>query len=699
MECHGIGHHRRQAISGIGHNVAPTPSLVVLSVHDLNPQQRDAASYIDGPVLVLAGAGSGKTRVITYKIAHLIQQCGYDARNVAALTFTNKAAREMKERVGALLKGTQTRGLTVSTFHNLGLNLIRREHEKVGLKRNFSIFDARDSSALIQELMHKEVTPDKDLIKRTQWKISSWKNDLVTPAGAVSLTEDSFDVMAAAVYAEYDRHLRAYNAVDFDDLILLPVRLLQEDEEARERWQSRIRYLMVDEYQDTNGSQYELIKLLVGKRGKLTVVGDDDQSIYAWRGAQPENLQLLQRDYPSLKVIKLEQNYRSSARILRVANTLIANNPHLFDKALWSDLGEGDELKVVETRDETGEAEQTAAMILAHKFQNRTEFHDYAILYRGNHQSRIFERSLRAQGIPYVITGGQSFFDQVEVKDLLAYARLLVNPEDDAAFLRCVNNPRRGIGASSLEKLGSHANRRGVGLMAASRDLALDETISKRPLGNIRGFVDWLEFMQDRAQQEKPLAMLKAVMGEVGYEAWVEESSTDAKQFERRWANVAELLDWVEKLQSGEEGKETLSEIVGHMSLMDILDRQDSQDEARDRVRLMTLHASKGLEFPHVYLVGMEENLLPHRVSIENEDIEEERRLAYVGITRAQQTLAMTMAAKRRQFGETVNCEPSRFLEELPADDLTWQGADVDDEEANEVRGQETLAGLKELFA
>ncbi|MCP5352065.1 MAG: DNA helicase Rep [Chromatiales bacterium] len=669
---------------------------------DLNPQQHAAMTYIDGPVLVLAGAGSGKTRVITRKIAYLIGECGYEPRSVAAVTFTNKAAREMKERVGQLVSGKNARGLIVSTFHNLGLRILRQEHKSVGLKSNFSIFDARDAAALVQELMHREVTPDKDLVQRVQWQISAWKNALVAPATALAEATDAFKTMAAVVYEEYDRHLRAFNAVDFDDLIGLPSRLLSEDADARERWQKRLRYLLVDEYQDTNGSQYALIKLLVGRRAALTVVGDDDQSIYAWRGAQPENLHLLQTDYPQLKVIKLEQNYRSTARILRVANKLIANNPHLFDKRLWSDLGLGDELRVVECRDELHEAEQVAADITHQRFSRRADYHDFAILYRGNHQSKLFEQALRSQNIPYVITGGQSFFDYVEVKDLLAYLRLLANPDDDAAFIRCVNTPRRGVGAASLEKLGSYANQRGIGLLAASGELGIEESLGQRALASIRGFTQWLDNL--REMDATPLKVVYQLIEDCGYEAWIEETSTDAKQTEKRWNNVLDLLNWIKQLQEGEEPKDRLEDIVAHMSLMDILDRRDSNDERPDRVHLMTLHAAKGLEFPYVYLVGMEENLLPHRASIEASDtdanaIEEERRLAYVGITRAQRTLTFTHARRRKRAGELVVCEPSRFLAELPEDDLRWEGGkrEVDPEERQE-RGKAHLANLRDLL-
>jgi len=407
-------------------------------MHSLNERQLQAVKHIDTPALVLAGAGSGKTRVITEKIAYLIRQCDVKAHNIYAVTFTNKSAKEMKERVTKLLKDENTTGLNVSTFHNLGLNIIRREYKALGYKSNFSIMDAADSAQILKELMHKQ-TLDPDFLDGVQWDISNWKNAHVSPEEAINQAEDAQDKARAILYQAYQKQLHAYNAVDFDDLIGLPVKLFAENPEILQKWQNRVRYLLVDEYQDTNASQYALVKYLVGVQARFTVVGDDDQSIYAWRGAQPENLALLKEDFPALELIKLEQNYRSTNRILKSANQLIANNPHVFEKSLWSEMGAGDPLRVIACANENQEVERVVSEIIVHKFKNKTKNRDYAILYRGNHQARLMERALREQNIQYVISGGKSFFDHAEVKDIMSYLRIIVNPDDDAAFLRIVN--------------------------------------------------------------------------------------------------------------------------------------------------------------------------------------------------------------------------------------------------------------------
>ncbi len=676
-----------------------------IPVSDLNPRQRAAVRYIDGPLLVLAGAGSGKTRVITQKIAYLIQQCGYEPRHIAAVTFTNKAAREMKERVGQLLKGKEGRGLRVSTFHTLGLDIIRQELKTLGYKSGFSIYDNQDSAALIRELMHKAFGDDGNQAETMLWRISRWKNAFVTPEQAeieASTGEhagDAHTVAAARLYSEYNRHLKTYNAVDFDDLIMLPVLLFRDHPEVLERWQGRIRYLLVDEYQDTNATQYQLVRLLVGPRGALTVVGDDDQSIYAWRGAQPENLALLNDDYPNLKVIKLEQNYRSMGRILKAANALIANNAHVFEKALWSEMGYGDPLKVVRAASDEDEADKVVNRLQHHRFIHRTRFSDYAILYRGNHQSRLFERALREHNIPYHISGGTSFFAYSEVKDIMAYLRLLVNPDDDNAFLRIVNTPRREIGPATVEKLAAYATTRGISLFEASFELGLEHQLSGRPLERLRHFAHWVNAIADRARRGDIIAAVRDLVKEIDYETWLLDNARDEKAAGRRMDNVLELIAWLERMhEQHEEGEPTLDGMVARLALMDILERQEEDKPDNDAVHLLTLHAAKGLEFPHVFLVGMEEELLPHRTSIEEDNIEEERRLAYVGITRAQRTLTFSYSARRRRYGETVECEPSRFLNELPADDLEWEGEGRSDPEKNREEGRATLDGLRNLL-
>ena len=678
----------------------------------LNSRQREAVHYIDGPLLVLAGAGSGKTSVITRKIAYLIEQCGMAGRHIAAVTFTNKAAREMKERVGQLVAKPATRGLIVSTFHNLGLNILRKEHQLLGYKSGFSIFDQQDAQALLKDILLQEHSDEaNDQVDMIQQRISQWKNDLVTPAQAIADAAEPLDVLCSQAYSRYHRALKAYNALDFDDLILLPVQLFQQFPEALQRWQKRIRYMLVDEYQDTNTSQYLLVQMLVGDSGKLTVVGDDDQSIYAWRGARPENLAQLQTDYGNLKIVKLEQNYRSTARILKAANRVIDHNPHVFEKKLWSELGFGDPIRVVSCRNEELECERVASEILDRKVRSQHGFGDFAVLYRGNHQARLLELKFQHQQIPYRISGGTSFFARNEIKDIMAYLRLLVNRDDDNAFLRIVNVPRRQIGASTLEGLGEYATGRDISLFAACSEIGLQQSLPEKSIARLRLFTDWMDRISERCERGNGMAAIREMISDIDYESWLHQNSSSDAVAERRMANVYTLIDSLQKtidstdtgdleeLEGSEEAQEAddIQAAIAKLVLRDLLDRQEEEDESLDRVQLMTLHASKGLEFPHVYIIGMEEELLPHRSSIEEDNIEEERRLCYVGITRAKQTLVMTHCEKRKQFGENLDCFPSRFLDELPYEDITWEGAEKN-VERNQERGSETLSGLKNLF-
>jgi ATP-dependent DNA helicase Rep len=665
-------------------------------VNRLNPRQREAVHYIDGPLLVLAGAGSGKTSVITEKIAWLVDTCGIKANHVAAVTFTNKAAREMKERVGKLLRGNAAEGLTVSTFHQLGLKIIRTERKELGLKSGFSIFDGEDTRTLIRDLLIQEHGAEGDQASTIAQRISSWKNDRVLPEQALATATSPADILCAQAYQRYKRALKAYNALDFDDLILLPTILFEHHPAILEKWQNQIHYLLVDEYQDTNSSQYLLVKQLIGLRGGLTVVGDDDQSIYAWRGARPENLVQLQTDFPGLKVIKLEQNYRSTARILKAANALIANNPHVFDKQLWSELGYGEPLRVIRCSDEQHEADQVVAEILDHKLRKRTRFGDYAVLYRGNHQSRLIELALQAQQVPYHLSGGTSFFARNEVKDIMAYLRLIVNENDDNAFLRIANVPRRKLGTSTLEALGNFALANHCSLQQACGRIDTSH-VPEAGFKRLREFRHWMDGVRRNCESDNGIAAVRQMIRDIDYEGWLDQLSSSEEVAQRRMGNVHFLVDGLQRVMANEGV--ALDEAIARLVLRDLLEQQDEEEKGPESVQLMTLHAAKGLEFPHVTIIGMEEKLLPHRVSIEEDNIEEERRLAYVGITRAQQTLSMTMALKRRQFGETLNCEPSRFIAELPQDDLQWQGGGLDTQEANEERGQETLAGLKGLFA
>lgn len=664
----------------------------------LNPRQQEARDYVGGPLLVLAGAGSGKTSVITRKIAHLIQNCGIRAQYIVAMTFTNKAAREMKERVASLLRPGEGRGLTVCTFHNLGLNIIRKEHDRLGYKPGFSIFDESDIKALLSDIMQKEYSGD-DGIDEIKNMIGAWKNDLILPPEALEKARNPREQTAAVVYTHYQRTLKAFNAVDFDDLILQPVKLFQENPEVLERWQNRVRYLLVDEYQDTNASQYLLVKMLIGMRNQFTVVGDDDQSIYAWRGARPENLMLLKEDYPSLKVVMLEQNYRSTSRILRCANVLIANNPHAFEKQLWSEMGVGDEIRVIRCKNEDAEAERVAMEILTLHLRTNRPYSDFAILYRGNYQAKLIELKLQHHQVPYRLSGGNSFFGRQEVKDLMAYLRLLVNPDDDNAYLRVINVPRREIGSTTLEKLGNYATGRGVSMYAASEELGLGEHLDARYTERLQRFKHWLDGVRHKVALDDPIAALHEMIRDIDYENWIRQQTASDKAAEFRISNVWFLVEALKNtLEKDEEGGMTIEDAIGKLVLRDMLERQQEEEENADGVQMMTLHASKGLEFPYVFIMGMEEEILPHRSSIEADTIEEERRLAYVGITRARQTLAFTFAAKRKQYGEIIDCTPSRFLDELPPEDLSWEGLDDAPVEVKAARGNNALADIRAML-
>lgn len=664
----------------------------------LNPAQRSAVLTIDAPLLVLAGAGSGKTRVITQKIAHLIESCQIPANCIAAVTFTNKAAREMKQRVQQLMPKEKTKGLRVSTFHTLGLDIIRRELKALGYKAGFSIYDETDTINLVKELMRRQYGDPGNQADTTRWQISRWKNAFITPEEAVQQATDSMQQTAAKIYLDYNRCLKTYNAVDFDDLIMLPVILFRDRDDILQKWRGRIRYLLVDEYQDTNATQYALVKQIIGDRNGLTVVGDDDQSIYAWRGAQPENLGLLKEDFVNLRVIKLEQNYRSTATILKAANALIANNPHVFEKRLWSELGNGDPISIIRAADEEQEAEQVVTELIHHQFQKQSRYDDYAILYRGNHQSRLFERLLREHNIPYYLSGGMSFFAYTEIKDIMAYLRMLANPDDDNAFLRIANTPRRGIGPGTLEKLSKFSNSQECSLFTACWNDWLGQALSPKATASLKEFVRWFSRLETTLEQKDPISVVEKLVNDINYEQWLMDTSKDPDIAERKMNNVRDLINWLRNLHK-KEPEASLADLVNKLTLLDTLDRDEDNDRS-NQVHLMTLHACKGLEFPNVFLVGMEENLLPHRSSIDEDNIEEERRLAYVGITRAQRNLTISLCKKRKRFGEVIDCEPSRFIEELPSESLRWQGQGVEmPAEERQERGKAHLANLKQMLS
>ena len=655
----------------------------------LNPAQHEAVRYLDGPCLVIAGAGSGKTRVITRKIVHLLE-AGVTPRAIAAITFTNKAAREMAERLGAMVRLKSNDRPLVSTFHSLGVQMLREDGTSIGLKKAFSILDADDAASIVAQLLS---TTDRKLVRAVQARISLWKNAGLAPDEAAAAARDGDAHRDARTYRDYAATLAGYQAVDFDDLIGLPLRMLRDVPEVADRWQNRLRYLLVDEYQDTNATQYELLKRLVGPRAAFTAVGDDDQSIYGWRGATLENLRRLSTEFPRLKVIKLEQNYRSSRTILGCANRLIANNPKLHDKKLWSELGVGDPVRVLPMDDDDAEAESIVMRLQAHRFERRGRFADYAVLYRSNHQARAIEQVLRKEKIPYVLSGGQSWFERAEIRDVIAWLRLLANDDDDPAFIRAVTTPRRGVGAQTLQALGTYAGERHVSMFAALSETGIESRLDARRLEPLRTFGRFVQRIAWRARTEPAGALLEDLLKAIGYHAHLVETM-DERQASQRWQNVTDFVAWIGR--RGEEDGKTLLDLAQTIAL---LSRLDGEDADTDAVRLSTVHASKGLEYPHVFVAGCEEGLMPHTGDAEDEDddgpqrVEEERRLMYVAVTRAQRTLTISWCRQRRRAKTMAARLPSRFIAEMGLDPEGGASAVVSVDSA-----KQRLAALKGLL-
>ena len=667
---------------------SPSAPPVSSAPPSLNPAQLDAVHYLGGPCLVLAGAGSGKTRVITHKIGRLLQ-AGYAPAQIAAITFTNKAAAEMRERAKQLVGPKAAKYLAISTFHSLGVRFLRSEGARLGLKEQFSILDSDDVLGILKDAGGSS---DNALARRWQWTISLWKNQGLNSDQAEAAAQNDDERVAARVMKRYEERLAAYQAVDFDDLIGLPHKLLHRDEECRAKWQDTLRYVLVDEYQDTNAIQYELLKALVGERAMFTAVGDDDQSIYGWRGATIENLRRLPTEYPQLKVIPLEQNYRSTGSILRAANNVIGNNPKLFEKKLWSDFGDGEPVRVVECDGEEHEAERAVARIQSLRAQGGTagaggevQFKDFAILYRANHQARVFEKALRRAELPYKVSGGQSFFDRAEIKDLCGWLRLLVNNDDDPAFLRAVTTPKRGIGHQTLGHLGEFAGKWKLSLYEALFAESLGTAISARAIGSLHEFGRYVNDLEYRARHttgaEDAKALLMGWLKDIDYEKHLLEGEDSEKLAASRWGNVLDFVDWIAKRCGGEienDGgttveteKKSVLEVAQTISvIISLAERGDEQNV----ITLSTLHASKGLEWPHVVLAGVNEGLLPFKSDDEDmtpQRLEEERRLMYVGITRARQTLAVNVLRRRKKGRDTVQAIPSRFIKEMKLDEVT----------------------------
>jgi ATP-dependent DNA helicase Rep len=653
----------------------------------LNLAQLDAVNHLAGPCLVLAGAGSGKTRVITHKLARLIQ-AGLEAKRIAAITFTNKAAAEMRERARQLI-GRAAQEVTICTFHALGVRLLREDGEALGLKPRFSILDSDDVLGILKDCGG---TTDNATARQWQWTISLWKNQGLNAAAAEAQAADEAQRQVARVMAHYEERLTAYQGVDFDDLIGLPHKLLSENEAVRAKWQAALGHVLVDEYQDTNATQYELLKLMVGERARFTAVGDDDQSIYGWRGATLDNLRRLPQDFPKLKVIKLEQNYRSTSAILRAANNVIQPNPKLFPKRLFSELGEGEPVRVVDADHEDHEAERAVARIQGLRANSvHKEWRDFAILYRANHQSRVFEQALRKAQIPYKVSGGQSFFDRAEIRDLCAWLRLWINNDDDPAFLRAVTTPKRGIGHQTLQTLGTFAGQYKLSLFGALFSHSLGTRLAARAMGSLQEFGRYVNDLEYRARHttgsEAARRLLLDWLAEIGYEKHLHDGEDSPRLAAARWTHVLEFCDWMAGRCGGEiedtsgaqirSQPKSLLEVAQTVSLLSTLNEREQDPNV---VTLSTLHAAKGLEWPHVMLVGVNEGLLPFRLD-DSEDgpgadavaarLEEERRLMYVGITRAQRTLAVSWARRRKRGREVVGTPPSRFIAEMALDAAT----------------------------
>ena len=656
----------------------------------LNLAQLQAVHYTDGPCLVLAGAGSGKTRVITHKIAHMID-AGLPAKRIAAITFTNKAAAEMRERAKGLI-GRAAKDVLICTFHALGVRMMREDGKVLGLKPQFSILDADDVTGILKDAGG---SVDVATARQWQWAISAWKNQGLNAAQALAQAADDNERITATVMAHYEERLTAYQSVDFDDLISLPLKLLREHPEVRAKWQQALGHVLVDEYQDTNATQYEVLKYLVGERAHFTAVGDDDQSIYGWRGATLDNLKKLPLDFPQLKVIKLEQNYRSTSAILRAANNVIQLNPKLFPKTLFSELGEGEPVRVVDADNEEHEAERAVARIQSLRSTatntgmgvKPVELRDFAILYRANHQARTFEKALRRAQIPYKVSGGQSFFDRAEIKDLCAWFRLWINNDDDPAFLRAITTPKRGIGHTTLGALGNFATNYKLSLFASLFSATLEAVLPTRAVGSLHEFGRYVNDLEFRARHtlgaEDARAFMMEWLKEIGYEQHLLEGEDSEKVAAARWGNVIDFVDWMSGRCGGQiddaAGVSTTKEVKSLLEVAQtiaLLSTIQDREQDQDVVTLSTLHASKGLEWPHVMLVGVTEGMLPFKLDDDDgrqekvtddtkQRLQEERRLMYVGITRAQRSLAVSWTKKRKKGREMVTAQPSRFIKEM----------------------------------
>ncbi|ABM35675.1 ATP-dependent helicase [Polaromonas naphthalenivorans] len=670
---------------------SPSPASPI--AHGLNLAQQEAVNYLHGPCLVLAGAGSGKTRVITHKIGRLIQM-GMKPEQIAAITFTNKAAAEMRERAKSLI-GKSAKGVLICTFHALGVRMLRQDGAALGLKPQFSILDSDDVTSILKDAGG---STDVATARQWQWTISAWKNQGLNAAQAEAQASGDEERLIARVMGHYEERLAAYQSVDFDDLIGLPLKLLKEHEDVRSKWQASLGHVLVDEYQDTNATQYEVLKLLVGERGRFTAVGDDDQSIYGWRGATLDNLKKLPQDFPTLKVVKLEQNYRSTSAILRAANNVIGPNPKLFPKTLFSELGEGEPVRVVDCDSEEHEAERVVARIqslraegsLLPEGRQYREWKDFCVLYRANHMAKPFEKAFRKANIPYKVSGGQSFFDRAEIKDLCSWMVLLVNNDNNQAFIRSIKTPKRGIGHTTLGALNTFADTYKLSLFESLFSNSLGSVLPAKAVGSLQEFGRYLNDLEYRAKRcvgaEDARIFLTDWLKEIDYEKHLYDGEDSEKVASARWSNVMDFCDWMSQRCGGqiddtsgatiEKPTKTMLEVVQTIALLSTISEREGDQNV---VTLSTLHASKGLEWPHVVLAGVNEGLLPFKLDDDdgqNTDsialrLQEERRLMYVGITRAQRTLAVDWLRKRKKGRDLIAGVPSRFIAEMALDKAT----------------------------
>ncbi|MCR9203211.1 MAG: UvrD-helicase domain-containing protein [Halobacteriovoraceae bacterium] len=676
----------------------------MISLSGLNPEQREAAEVVDGPVLILAGAGSGKTRTVTYRIAHMVSNLNIKPKSILGVSFTNKAAKEMRERVHTLLGKRASRGLTLTTFHSLGVKILKKEIDKLGYHLNFSIYDTSDQLSIVREALKLYQAEKKFDHKKILSRIGWLKNNAIAPDEFVATPyfdeEDPYDLATDYVYRFYQEKLAFYNSIDFDDILFLVVRLFKENPDIAEKYSEQFKYIMIDEYQDTNGLQFQLVRGLTSTHSNLCVVGDDDQSIYAFRGADITNILEFEKTFPGAKVVKLEQNYRSVSPILSLANHVIKDNPHRRPKTLWSTKDSPD-LPLLWAMGDTDHESQVVADEIA-KFQSKGgHLGDIAILYRSNTQAQPIEDELRMSQIPYTVLGGQKFYEKKEIKDLIAYFSILLNPNDQLSLRRVLNVPQRGIGVTTLKKF----------LLKSEQDkISVFEALEKAPElagpreSKIRDFVKLIRRYQEKFKSIPLAESTSTLIEEINFLQFIDKQYDNVKQADRRKNDVMMFIESAARFEKFHGDHATLKNFVEKLLLQDNQDNNEDEEDddvRKNEVTLMTLHSSKGLEFDIVYLIGVEEEILPHKRTITSgEDISEERRLAYVGVTRAREKLIMTYCKERKIYGRKVPRHPSRFITELSSlyqeQDRTTFGHLSEEEKDEHIKS--TFASLTSLL-